>query len=160
VQSHKHATQQGYATQSEAEPDTPNPHTRRETGLNNLSQGPGEGQARLRVGVWPAARVATYAPDRHRDAHNIWIHRETEEKARQPEIKLGAIAQTHHTAKPCNAKRSRTRNPKPTDGERDRPRQPQPRAGRDHASGSGQRRASRRTPPTDTGTRCPGKGQR
>jgi hypothetical protein len=35
VQSHKHATQQGYATQSEAEPDTPNPHTGRETGLNN-----------------------------------------------------------------------------------------------------------------------------
>jgi hypothetical protein len=27
-----HATQQGYATQSEAEPDTPNPHTGRETG--------------------------------------------------------------------------------------------------------------------------------
>jgi hypothetical protein len=42
VQSHKHATQQGYATQSEAEPNTPNPHTERETGLNNLSRGPGE----------------------------------------------------------------------------------------------------------------------
>jgi hypothetical protein len=35
VQSHKHATQQGYETQSEAEPDTPNPHTGRETGLKN-----------------------------------------------------------------------------------------------------------------------------
>jgi hypothetical protein len=28
--------------QSEAEPETPNPHTGRETGLNNLSRGPGE----------------------------------------------------------------------------------------------------------------------
>jgi hypothetical protein len=28
--------------QSEAEADTPNPHMGRETGLNNLSQGPGE----------------------------------------------------------------------------------------------------------------------
>jgi hypothetical protein len=42
VQSHKHATQQGYATQSEAEPDTPNPHTGRETSLNNRSRGPGK----------------------------------------------------------------------------------------------------------------------
>jgi hypothetical protein len=39
VQLHKHATQQDYATQSEAEPETPNPHTGRETGLNNLSRG-------------------------------------------------------------------------------------------------------------------------
>jgi hypothetical protein len=30
----------------------------------------------------------------------------------------------------------------------------------DRASGSGQRHAPRRTRPTDTGTRCPGKGQR
>jgi hypothetical protein len=28
--------------QSEAEPETPNPHTGRETGLNNLSRGLGE----------------------------------------------------------------------------------------------------------------------
>jgi hypothetical protein len=28
--------------QSKAEPNTPNPHTGRETGLNNLSRGPGE----------------------------------------------------------------------------------------------------------------------
>jgi hypothetical protein len=42
VQSHEHATQQGYATQSEAEPETPNPPSGRETGLNNLSRGPGE----------------------------------------------------------------------------------------------------------------------
>jgi hypothetical protein len=35
-------TQQSYATQCEAEPETPNPHTGRETGLNNLSQGPGK----------------------------------------------------------------------------------------------------------------------
>jgi hypothetical protein len=39
VQLHKHATQQGYATQSEAEPETPNPHTGQETGRNNLSRG-------------------------------------------------------------------------------------------------------------------------
>jgi hypothetical protein len=32
----------GYATQSKAEPNTPNTHTGRETGLNNLSRGPGE----------------------------------------------------------------------------------------------------------------------
>jgi hypothetical protein len=32
----------GYATQSEAEPETPNPHTGQETGLNNLSRGLGE----------------------------------------------------------------------------------------------------------------------
>jgi hypothetical protein len=92
--------------------------------------------------------------------HDMDLQRETEEKARQPEIKLGAIAQTHHTAKLCNAKRSRTRNPKPTHGARDRPKQPQPRAGRDRASESGQQHASRRTRPTGTGTRCPGKGQR
>jgi hypothetical protein len=90
----------------------------------------------------------------------IYLQRETEEKARQPEIKLGATAQTHHKAKLCNAKQSRTRNPKPTHGARDRPKQPQPRAGRDRASESGQRHASQRTRPTDTGTRCPGKGQR
>jgi hypothetical protein len=42
VQSHKHAAQQGYATQSEAESDTRNPHTGQETGLNNFSQEPGE----------------------------------------------------------------------------------------------------------------------
>jgi hypothetical protein len=42
AQPHKHTTQQSYATQSEAELETPNPHTGRETGLNNLSREPGE----------------------------------------------------------------------------------------------------------------------
>jgi hypothetical protein len=94
---------------------------------------------------------------------NIDLQRETEEKARQPETKLGkksAIAQTCHRARLRDAKRSRTRNPKPTHGARDRSKQPQPRAGRDRASEPGWRHASRRTRPTDTGTRCPGKGQR
>jgi hypothetical protein len=45
---------------------------------------------------------------------NIDLQRETEEKARQPEIKLGAIARTRHTARLRNARRSRTRNPPPT----------------------------------------------
>jgi hypothetical protein len=35
---------------------------------------------------------------------NIDLHRETEEKARQPETKLDAIAQTHHIARLSNAK--------------------------------------------------------
>jgi hypothetical protein len=82
------------------------------------------------------------------DGWIIDLQRETEEKARQPEIKLGAIAQTHHTAKLCNTERSRTRNPKPTHGARDRPKQPQPRAGRDRASESGWQHA------------CPGEGRR
>jgi hypothetical protein len=56
-------------------------------------------------------------------------HRETEEKTRRPETKLGAIAQTRHIARLCNAKRSRTKHPKPTHGARDRPKQPQLRAG-------------------------------
>jgi hypothetical protein len=64
---------------------------------------------------------------------DVDLQRDTEEKARQPEIKLGAIAQAHHTAKLCNAKRSRTRNPKPTHGAQGRPKQSQPRAGRDRA---------------------------
>jgi hypothetical protein len=76
-----------------------------------------EGWARPRIGARPVARVATYAPDQHRDALprqratlssqsapkmkaarerplNIDLLRETEDKARQPEIKLGVIAQT------------------------------------------------------------------
>jgi hypothetical protein len=83
----------------------------------------------------------------------IVLQRETEEKARQPETKPSAIAQTRHTARLRDAKRSRTRNPKPTHGARDRPKQPQPRAGRARASEPGRRHSSRRTRPTDTGTR-------
>jgi hypothetical protein len=76
----------------------------------------------------------------------IASHREMEEKEKRK-------AQTRHTARLCNAKRSRTRNPRPTHGARDRPKQPQPGAGRDRASEPGRRHAARRTRPTDTGTR-------
>jgi hypothetical protein len=71
------------------------------------------------------------------------LQRGTEEKARKPETKLGAIAQTRHTARLRNAKRSRTRHPKPTHGARDRPKQPQLRADGDRALESGQRHASK-----------------
>jgi hypothetical protein len=68
--------------------------------------------------------------------------RETEEKARQPETKLSAIAQTRHVARLRDAKRSRTRNAKPTHEARDRPKQSQPRAGQDRASEPGRRHAA------------------
>jgi hypothetical protein len=68
---------------------------------------------------------------------NILLHRETEEKARQPETKLGAIAHTRHKARLRNAKRSRTKNPKLTHRAQNRPKTPQSRAGQDRASGSG-----------------------
>jgi hypothetical protein len=48
-------------------------------------------------------------------------HRETEEKARQQETKLGASAQTRHMARLRNAKRSHTKHPKPIHGARARP---------------------------------------
>jgi hypothetical protein len=107
----------------------------------------------------PESKLGAIAQTRHKSV-NIFLQRGTEEKARQPETKLSAIAQTRHTARLHDAKRSRTRNPKPTHEARDRPKQPQPRAGRDRASEPGRRHSSRRTRPTDTGTRCPGKGQR
>jgi hypothetical protein len=70
---------------------------------------------------------------------NISSQRETEEKARQPETKLGAIApsfvHTSHKAKLRTAKRSRTIHPKPTHGTRDKPKLLQPGARRDRASG-------------------------
>jgi hypothetical protein len=53
----------------------------------------------------------------------IRFDRETNEKARQPETKLGAIAQTRHTARLRNAKRSQTKHIKPTHGARDRHKQ-------------------------------------
>jgi hypothetical protein len=74
----------------------------------------------------------------------MYLQKETEEKARQPETKLGVIAQTRHTTRLRNAKRARTKHPKPTHGARDKPRQGEPKAGRDRASRSGQRHASRR----------------
>jgi hypothetical protein len=64
----------------------------------------------------------------------------------------------HSKATQRKAKPNQTPTTQPTDGARDRPRQPQPKAERDHASGSGQRQASRCTRPTDTGTCCPGEG--
>jgi hypothetical protein len=104
--------------------------------------------------LWiPTDLPSVYSP-------NTDLQRETEEKARQPETKLSANAQTRHIAGLRDAKRSRTRSPKPSHGARDRPKQPQPRAGRGRASEPGRRHASRRTRPTDTGTRCHGKGQR
>jgi hypothetical protein len=87
--------------------------------------------------------------------NNILLLRETEEKARQPETKQGAIAHTWHKARLRNARRSRSSNPKPTNGAQNRPQPPQSRAGQDRTSGSGQRLASRHTRPTDTGTHCP-----
>jgi hypothetical protein len=39
---YKHTTQQSYTTQSQAEPHTPNQHSGRETGLDNLSRRPSE----------------------------------------------------------------------------------------------------------------------
>jgi hypothetical protein len=64
----------------------------------------------------------------------IFLQRETEEKARQPETKPSAIANTRHIARLRDAKRSRTRNPEPTHGARDRPKQSQRRAVHDHMS--------------------------
>jgi FKBP-type peptidyl-prolyl cis-trans isomerase len=55
VQSHIHATKQSHATQSEAKTKMPNPHTRRQAGLHHLRRG----LARPRIGVRPAAHVAT-----------------------------------------------------------------------------------------------------
>jgi hypothetical protein len=54
---------QSKATQHKAKPNhkSKTPDTGRRTGLNHLSRGPG-------TGIWPEARVETYAPDRHRDA--------------------------------------------------------------------------------------------
>jgi hypothetical protein len=44
------------------------------------------------------------------------LQRETEEKARQPESKLGAMAHTRHRARLRNAEQSRIKNPKFTRG--------------------------------------------
>jgi DNA-nicking Smr family endonuclease len=81
VQSHTQATKQGYSTQSEDEPKTPNPHTGRLAGLNHLSRGLGKAAYR---GL--ASR------------RKIDLHGETEEEARQPETKPGAS--------PCKARRA------------------------------------------------------
>jgi hypothetical protein len=54
------------AMQREAKPNQkPQTHTR---GARQAQTTSAEGRARPRIGVRPAARVATYAPDRHRDA--------------------------------------------------------------------------------------------
>jgi hypothetical protein len=54
-------------------------------------------------------------------AASIDLQRQTEDKARQPETKLGATLQTRRKARLRNAKRSRTKHPKPIEGARDRP---------------------------------------
>jgi hypothetical protein len=54
------------ATQRKAKPNqTPQTHTR---GARQAETTSAEGRARPHIGVQPAARVATYAPGRHRDA--------------------------------------------------------------------------------------------
>jgi hypothetical protein len=85
----------------------------------------------------------------------ILSQRETEEKARQPETKLGAIAQTRHIARLRNAKRSRTKHPKPTHGARNNlSRGPMESAYRSPASGT---RCDVRARPTQ-GRVAPAKG--
>jgi hypothetical protein len=63
--------------QSEAEPDTPNPHTERETGLNNLSRGPGDTAHR-----GPSSGTRRDVRARPTQGRVIDLQRETEEKAR------------------------------------------------------------------------------
>jgi hypothetical protein len=53
--------------------------------------------------------------------YHMSLQRTTEEKARQPETKLGASRGTQHKARLRNAKRSRIENPKPTHGVQNRP---------------------------------------
>jgi hypothetical protein len=73
-----------------------------------------------KTGQSPTLRQSWECP---KDLNIIGLQRETEEKAHQPEAKLGAIAQTRQTARPRNAKRSRTRHPNPRHGAQDRPKQ-------------------------------------
>jgi hypothetical protein len=84
-------------------------------------------------------------------ASAIHSQRQTEEKARQPETRLGAIAQTRHTARLRNAKRSRT-----THGARDRPNQPQSMETAHWSPASGTRRDVRARP--TQGRVAPAKG--
>jgi hypothetical protein len=51
----------------------------------------------------------------------IDLQRETEEKARQPETKIGATSHTWNKAMPPNAERSRTKNQKLRHGAQSRP---------------------------------------
>jgi hypothetical protein len=60
---HEHATKQAYATKNEAD-QTPQTHGRGARQAQTISV---KGRARPRIGVRPAARVETYAPDQHRD---------------------------------------------------------------------------------------------
>jgi hypothetical protein len=61
---------------------------------------------------------------------------------------------------PTQAKRGQTQNPQAGLKTEHRPKPRPSRAVQARAWGSSQRGASQRTRPTDTGTRCPGKGQR
>jgi hypothetical protein len=74
--------------QTKAKPKTQNPHMGRKTGFNHLRGGPGKTAQR---GL--ASGLAS------RNNNNMYLQRETEEKARQPETKVGAIAQTRHKAR-------------------------------------------------------------
>jgi hypothetical protein len=57
---------QSKAMQRKAKPNqTPHTHT---SGARQAETFSAEGRVRPRIGVRPAARVATYAPERHRDA--------------------------------------------------------------------------------------------
>jgi hypothetical protein len=88
--------------QSEAKPRTLHPHTGRMECLNS-----GEGRARPRIGVRPAARVAKYAPEQHEDA---WpLQRAMLSSRSAPPIDCGAIAHTRHKARLRNAKQCRTK---------------------------------------------------
>jgi hypothetical protein len=61
-----HTSHKSKATQRNAEPNKkPQTHT---LGAKQAQTTSVEGQAKTRIGVRPAACVATYAPDQHRDA--------------------------------------------------------------------------------------------
>jgi hypothetical protein len=71
------------ATRRKAKPNqNPQTHTR---GARQASTTSAEGRARPRIGARPEIFIS--------------VQRETEEKARQPETKLSAIAQTRHIAR-------------------------------------------------------------
>jgi hypothetical protein len=180
---HKHATKQRYATQSEAVPNTPNPHTGRETGLDNLSRGlgktahrgPASGtrrdvRARPTQGRVAPAKGNSKLPERPRDEggprearpaslHCLVGQVPEQRQGRGPKAPK-EIDRQKKTTRVNYRFAERDGRKGPPAGNKARCKQPQPRAGRDRASESGQRHASRRTRPTDTGTRCPGKGQR
>jgi hypothetical protein len=102
------------ATRREAKPNQkPQTHTR---GKRQASTTSAEGRARPRIGARPAARVATYAPDRHRDA--LPWQRATLRSRSAPEMKAarerpGPPAWTAWSAKsPSSVRAGAPRRPK------------------------------------------------